>query len=268
MIFPIHLGRTEIASKFILGLGAFSLQSSVLDRQGSIQSIYLILWCTVSVRNCCNIRSGTAATIRVLRVRRMARGHATRPVSMWNRKRQHPATIAGGARANPTEGSEPRPSHRKRRQERQRPPRAATAPDGCSKCCDVQTRTAEEELEHAQTQESRWKSHAIGAEGGTHLETVDSKMPFITRVRSEVIWPECAAQRERKAQLQVGVVMAENSRSALESETRSPASEQEAYTLLPVNSQRASPIEVSVTVDGVPMTMELDTGACSCQCHQ
>ena len=39
---------------------------------------------------------------------------------------------------------------------------------------------------------------------------------------------------------------------ALESETRSPASEQEAYTLFPVNSQRASPIEASVTVDGVP----------------
>ena len=47
----------------------------------------------------------------------------------------------------------------------------------------------------------------------------------------------------------------------LESETHSPTSEQETYTLFPVNSQRASPIEVSVTVDGVPMTMELDTGA-------
>ena len=42
-----------------------------------------------------------------------------------------------------TEGSEPRPSHRKRRQERQRPPRAVTAPDDGSKCYDVQTRTAE-----------------------------------------------------------------------------------------------------------------------------
>ena len=31
----------------------------------------------------------------------------TRPASMWNRKRQHPATIAGGARSNATEGSEP-----------------------------------------------------------------------------------------------------------------------------------------------------------------
>ena len=48
---------------------------------------------------------------------------------------------------------------------------------------------------------------------------------------------------------------------ALESETSSPASEQQAYTLFPVNSQRVNPIEVSVTVDGVPMTMELDTGA-------
>ena len=47
---------------------------------------------------------------------------------------------------------------------------------------------------------------------------------------------------------------------ALESETRGPTSEQETYTLFPVNSQRASPIEVSVTVDGVPMTMKLDTG--------
>ena len=28
-----------------------------------------------------------------------------------------------------------------------------------------------------------------------------------------------------------------------------------------MNSQRANPIEVSVTVDGVPMTMQLDTGA-------
>ena len=41
---------------------------------------------------------------------------------------------------------------------------------------------------------------------------------------------------------------------ALESETRSPASEQEAYTLFPVNCQRASAIEVSVTVDGVAMS--------------
>ena len=40
---------------------------------------------------------------------------------------------------------------------------------------------------------------------------------------------------------------------ALESETSSSASEQQAYTLFPVNSQ--------VSVDGVPMTMELDTGA-------
>ena len=36
---------------------------------------------------------------------------------MWSRKRQYPATITGGARA--TEGSEPRPSHRERRHERQ-----------------------------------------------------------------------------------------------------------------------------------------------------
>ena len=43
--------------------------------------------------------------------------------------------------------------------------------------------------------------------------TVDSKTLFVTCVRSEVIWPECAAQRERKAQLQVGAVMAENSHS-------------------------------------------------------
>ena len=128
---------------------------------------------------------------------------------MWNRKRQYPATTAGGARANATEGSEPRPSHRERRQERQRPPRAATAPDDGTKRCEDRR----EEREHAQTQESRWKPLAIDAEGSTHLEIVASKTPFVTRVRSEVIWPECAAQRERKAQLQVGTVMAENSRS-------------------------------------------------------
>ena len=58
-----------------------------------------------------------------------------------------------------------------------------------------------------------WKPHAIGAEGSTHLETVDSETLFVTRVRSEGIWPECAAQRERKAQLQVGAAMAENSHS-------------------------------------------------------
>ena len=40
---------------------------------------------------------------------------------------------------------------------------------------------------------------------------------------------------------------------ALESETSSSASEQQACTLFPVNSQ--------VSVDGIPMTMELDTGA-------
>ena len=39
------------------------------------------------------------------------------------------------------------------------------------------------------------------------------------------------------------------------------ASEQRGYTLFPVNSQRANPIEVSVTMDEVPMTIELDTGA-------
>ena len=53
---------------------------------------------------------------------------------------------------------------------------------------------------------------------------------------------------------------------ALESETHSPTGEQETYTLFPVNSQRASPIEVSVTVDRVPLMMELDTGA-AIQCH-
>ena len=47
---------------------------------------------------------------------------------------------------------------------------------------------------------------------------------------------------------------------ALESETCSPAGEQEAYTLFPVKSQRANPIEVWVTTDGVMMMMELNTG--------
>ena len=132
---------------------------------------------------------------------------------MWNRKRQYPATIASGTRANAIEGSEPRPSHREHRQERQRPPRAATALDDGCKRCDVQKEDRREEREHAQTQENRWKPLAIDAEGSTHLEIVASKTPFVIRVRSEVIWPECAARRERKAQLQVGTVMAENSRS-------------------------------------------------------
>ena len=38
-------------------------------------------------------------------------------------------------------------------------------------------------------------------------------------------------------------------------------SDGEAYTLFTVNSERASPIEVKVRTNGVPMTMELDTGA-------
>ena len=59
-------------------------------------------------------------------------------------------------------------------------------------------------------QESRWKPLAIDAEGSTYLEIVASKTPFLTRVRSEVIWPECAARREHKAQLQVSTVMAVN----------------------------------------------------------
>ena len=48
---------------------------------------------------------------------------------------------------------------------------------------------------------------------------------------------------------------------ALESEMSSWASKQRAYTLFPVNSQQANPIEVLVTMDEVLMTIELDTWA-------
>ena len=152
---------------------------------------------------------------------------------MWNRKRQYPAKIAGGARANATGGSEPRPSPKERRQERQRPPRAATAPyDGC-KCCDVQKRTAER---NASTHRRR-------------LSLVRSckKRGHLARVCRSKRTQGTAAGRYGDGGKQPQPT------HALESETSSSASEQQAYTLFPVNSQ--------VSVDGVPMTMELDTGA-------
>ena len=77
------------------------------------------------------------------------------------------------------------PSHRERIQEPQRPPRAATAPDDGSKPSDVQTRTAERD---ASTHRRR------KADGNPFTHPVDSKTPFVTRVRSEIVWPECAAQ--------------------------------------------------------------------------
>ena len=127
-----------------------------------------------------------------------------------NRKRQYPATIAGGARANATEGSEPRPSHRERRQQRQRPPRAATAPNNGSKRCDVQRGPPR----GTRTRTDAGKPPCYRC-GGKHAprDCRFKRTPFVTRARSEVIWPECAARTERKAQLQVGMVLAENSRS-------------------------------------------------------
>ena len=99
-------------------------------------------------------------------------------------------------------------------------------------------------------------------EGGTHLDTVDSrhchsckKRGHLARVCRSKRTQGTAAGRCNNGGKQLQQM------HALESETHSPTSEQETYTLFPVNSQRASPIEVSVTVDGVPMTMELDTGA-------
>ncbi len=50
----------------------------------------------------------------------------------------------------------------------------------------------------------------------------------------------------------------------LECEGHSPANQEgdrEAYTLFAINTQRVNPIEVELTVNGVDMTMELDTGA-------
>jgi len=46
-----------------------------------------------------------------------------------------------------------------------------------------------------------------------------------------------------------------------EQQPRNSRNDGEAYTLFTVNSERASPIEVKVRANGVPMTMELDTGA-------
>ncbi len=49
----------------------------------------------------------------------------------------------------------------------------------------------------------------------------------------------------------------------LECEGHSPANQEgdrEAHTLFTINTQRVNPIEVKLTVNGVDMTMELDTG--------
>ena len=68
---------------------------------------------------------------------------------------------------------------------------------------------------------------AIDVEGSTHLEIVASKTPFVTRVRSDVIWLVCRSKRTQStAAGRYGDGRKQPQQThALESETSSSASE-------------------------------------------